>query len=216
MLNDLNQLLPVPASANPYQPGEAIGANGHDDCGTLTTPSGVAITGQAAINLGVACGGNADSQRTFFPGVGDISRLQDSANSVYHALQFSARRTIGDLQLSVAYTYSHSIDDSSDRFDNTFVNSYNVATNRASSNFDQRHNFAVSYIYSLPFFKQPGFTHSVLGGWQISGITIAQTGQPFTVTNGTTFGDNAGVGNGSLVQGNSRPDRVTGVSTSPT
>src|SRR6266852_3213277 len=38
MLNDLNQLLPVPASANPYKLGEAIGANGNDDCGTLTTP----------------------------------------------------------------------------------------------------------------------------------------------------------------------------------
>src|SRR5947209_965192 len=53
---NLNQLQSVPASANPYKPGEAIGANGHDDCGTLTTPSGVAVSGQAANNLGVACG----------------------------------------------------------------------------------------------------------------------------------------------------------------
>jgi hypothetical protein len=208
MLNDLNQLLPVPASANPYQPGEAIGANGHDDCGTLTTPSGVAITGQAAINLAVACGGNADSQRTAFPGVGDISRLQDSANSVYHALQFSGRRTVGDLTLSLAYTYSHSIDDSSDRFDNNFVNSFDIRGNRGNSSFDQRHSMAISYIYALPFFKGAGLTHKVLGGWQISGITIAQTGTPFTVTNGTDFGDNAGVGNGVATAG-SRPDLVS-------
>jgi hypothetical protein len=145
-----------------------------------------------------------------------VTRLEDTANSTYNALQVSARRTIGDLQLSLAYTYSHSIDDSSDRFDNTFVNSYDIRTNRGPSNFDQRHNFALSYIYALPFFKGSGFKHSVLGGWQISGITVAQTGQPFSVTNGTTYKDNAGVGNGSLVQGNSRPDRVTGVSTSPT
>src|SRR5207253_4408929 len=133
MLNDSNQLLPVSTSANPYKPGEAIGANGHDDCGTMHTPSGVPVTGQAAINLGVACGGNADTQRTGFPGLSDIFRLEDTANSSYHALQTSARRTVGDLTLSLAYTYSHAVDDSSDRFDNNFVNSFDIRQNRANS-----------------------------------------------------------------------------------
>ena len=39
-------------------------------------------------------------------------------------------------------------------------------------------------------------THSILGGWQWSGIVAFSTGTPFTVTNGTDIGDNAGVGNG--------------------
>jgi hypothetical protein len=217
-----NQIFPVNPAANPYAPGEVITAA---DCApeiassfpvASTTSAGVPITGQAATNLFVACGGNPQPLRSNFLGYGNVTRLEDTANSTYNALQVSARRTIGDLQLSLAYTYSHSIDDSSDRFDNTFVNSYDIRTNRGPSNFDQRHNFALSYIYALPFFKGSGFKHSVLGGWQISGITVAQTGQPFSVTNGTTYKDNAGVGNGSLVQGNSRPDRVTGVSTSPT
>jgi hypothetical protein len=225
--SNTNQIFPVSGAANPYASGEVITAA---DCAPevasintganvpvpSTTSSGAPITGQAATNLFVACGGNPDPLRPNFPGFGRVTRLEDTANSIYHALQVSARKTVGDLQVSLAYTYSHSIDDSSDRFDNTFVNTYNIATNRGPSNFDQRHNFALSYIYSLPFFKQAGFTNKVLGGWQISGITVAQTGQPFSVTNGTTFGDNAGVGNGSLVQGNSRPDRVTGVSLTPT
>ena len=59
-----------------------------------------------------------------------------------------------------------------------------------------RHNLTVSYVYGLPFFKASGLTHTLLGGWQISGITVAQAGLPFSVTNGTTYGDNAGVGNG--------------------
>ncbi len=139
-------------------------------------------------------------------GFGNITRLEDTANSIYNALQFSARRTLGDLQLSVAYTYSHSIDDSSDRFDGAFVDSYNTAANRASSNFDQRHNLAISYVYALPFFKGSGMQNKLLGGWQLSGITIAQTGNPFSVTNGTDFGDSAGVGNG--VGTGSRPDLV--------
>ena len=203
---NLNQLQSVPASANPYKPGEAIGANGHDDCGTLTTPSGVAVSGQAANNLGVACGDDPNPLRPLL-GFGNITRLEDMANSSYHALQTTARRTVGDLTLSLSYTYSHSIDDSSDRFDGAFVDSYNIPRNRASSSFDQRHSLAISYVYLLPFFKGAGMVHHALGGWQVSGITIAQTGNPFSVTNGTDFGDSAGVANG--VGTGSRPDLVS-------
>ncbi len=202
---NLNQLLSVPASANPYKVGEAIGGSGHDDCGTAKTPSGVSITGQALTNLGVACGNDPNPSRPL-RGYGDITRLEDQANSIYHAFQATARRTVGDLTLSFAYTYSHSIDNSSDRFDGAFVDSYNIARNRGSSSFDVRHNLAISYVYALPFYKGSGLAHTVLGGWQVSGITIAQTGMPFSVTNGTDFGDNAGVANG--VGTGSRPDLV--------
>jgi hypothetical protein len=173
------------------------------------TPSGVPITGQAAVNLAVAgCGASADPLRTAFPGYSNLTYLRDSANSIYHALQVAANRTVGDLTLSLGYTYSHSIDDSSDRGDTAFVNAYNFAANRASSTFDQRHALSLSYVYGLPFFKRAsGFEHAVLGGWQVSGITVVQTGNPVSITNGTTFGDNAGVGNG--VGTGSRPDQVS-------
>jgi len=69
-----------------------------------------------------------------------------------------------------------------------------------------RHNFSLSYVYALPIFKGSGLAHSLLGGWQVSGITTAQTGTPFSVTNGTTFGDNAGVANGTGT--GSRPDII--------
>ena len=111
----------------------------------------------------------------------------------------------------MAYTYSHSIDDSSDRYDGNFVNSYDVALSRASSNFDQRHMLNVGYIYDLPFFKKPGITHTLLGGWEWSGIVAFATGTPLTITNGTTYGDNAGVGNG--VGTGSYPDLVGNPST---
>ncbi|HEV1996339.1 MAG TPA: carboxypeptidase regulatory-like domain-containing protein [Candidatus Acidoferrum sp.] len=201
LLSNANQIVPLPASANPYKPGEAIGPN---DCATLTTPSGVPVTGQALINLNVACGNvNVDAQRTNFRGFSNINTLRDAANSIYHSLQVGAQRTLGDLTLSLSYTYSHSIDDSSDRSDNAFVNTYNIAANRASSNFDLRHNLSVSYVYALPFFKGSGFSHALLGGWQVSGITVAQTGTPFNVTFPT---DNAGVGNGTGT--GARPDLV--------
>jgi hypothetical protein len=122
----------------------------------------------------------------------------------------SARKTVGTLQLSASYTYSHSIDNASSAGDTSFVNSYNLAANRASSNFDQRHVFTLSYIYDLPFFKTGGLTHTLLGGWQWSGITAIQTGTPYSVTNagdGAAIpGDNAGVANGTGT--GSRPDLI--------
>jgi TonB-dependent Receptor Plug Domain. len=208
LLTNGNQILPTPASENPFAAGQPIT---DADCASVanTTPTlanGTPVTGQAFINLGVACGANPDLSRTALPGYGSITQLRNQANSIYHAFQAGVNRSVGALTLSVAYTYSHSIDDSSDRSDTAFVNSYDIASNRGNSNFDLRHSFSVSYVYALPFFKGGGLTNKLLGGWQVSGITIAQTGTPFSVTNGTNFGDNAGVGNGTGT--GSRPDLV--------
>lgn len=176
----------------PYSPGASGGP-----------PSG------AAVNMFVACGNDPNFFRPFI-GYGDIRRQENASSSIYHALQLSARRSVGSLQLSAAYTYSHSIDDASSAGDTSFVDSYNLAANRASSNFDQRHVFSLSYIYDLPFFKGSGLTHTLLGGWQWSGITLVQTGGPFSVTNGgdgVVPGDNAGVADGTASAG-SRPDLI--------
>ena len=112
---------------------------------------------------------------------------------------------MGALSLSLAYTYSHSIDDSSDRYNGDFVNSYDIAANRASSNFDQRHLLNIGYIYDLPFFRKPGLAHTLLGGWQWSGICHFQPGRRHR-HQWHHFGDNAGVGNG--VGTGSYPDMV--------
>jgi hypothetical protein len=227
---DINQIPPVPASQNPYKPGEIFdggvddtgAAPVHDDCGTGTTPSGVPIPGYnldqdpadqtpgtPGVNMFVACGNNADFFRPF-PGYSSIRRQENAASSIYHALQLSARRTVGALQLSASYTYSHSIDNASSGADGSFVNSYDLGMTRASSNFDQRHVFTLSYTYDLPFFKGSGITHTLLGGWEWSGITSVQTGTPFSITNGgdgiATPSDNAGVANGVGTAG--WPDRI--------
>ena len=190
---DLNQVHDL-IGANPYKPGEAIGPN---DCANATTPSGVAITGDALLHLDIACGADPSPSRPFV-GSSNITFLQYAASSSYNALQFSARRSIAPLTLSVAYTYSHSIDDASDGgFGSTpsIIDSYNLASGRSSSDFDERHNLSISYVYDLPFFRSPGLGNKVLGGWQYSGIMTTQTGTPFSVIY-SGFSDNAGVSNG--------------------
>jgi hypothetical protein len=214
---DLNQMYPVAGSLNPYGPGQVITAA---DCAGVTpnpitgiataTPGAgttyrTAQTGGWANNLAVACGNNADYYRPFF-GVHTITRLENRANSNYNALQVALRRSLGSLTLTSAYTYSHSIDDSSDRYDLTFVNSYDPNFTRASSNFDERHMLNTGWVYDIPLFKENGLRHSLLGGWEWSGIESFGTGIPLTITNATTYGDNAGVGNATGT--GSFPDKI--------
>jgi len=145
--------------------------------------------------LGIACGNDANPYRPN-PGFSNIQFIQYAANSSYNSLQVAVTRSIAPLTLGIAYTYSHSIDDSSDRFDHSLVNSYNIPLGRASSNFDQRHLLNMSYVYDLPFFRSStGWTKTFIGGWALSSIISIHTGTPFSVLD-TAFADNAGVSNG--------------------
>jgi hypothetical protein len=196
--NDLNQLHDLNQKDNPFTGEEALTGN---ICNYLTvdgTPNGTPVTGDALLHLNIACGNvDPDLYRENFPGWDTVQGIGLNTSSSYNALQVSGRREAKDLELSLAYTYSHSIDNMSDRWDTNFVDTYNLRGNRASSNYDQRHIFNMTYIWHLPFFAHSGpRTHSLLGGWEWSGITLVQTGEPFSITNGNFYGDNAGVANG--------------------
>jgi hypothetical protein len=229
---EYNQLHPLTAGQNPYTQGQVItdecsnlanGAYATDAYGVPTnavtsygtpipyraakTSSGVASG--AAVNLFVACGNNANPFRPY-AGIGDIQRKDQTGSSNYHALEGTVRHNIGGLELNAAYTYSHSIDDSSDYNDTGFVNAYNLNAYRASSNFDIRQNITLAYVYDAPFFKHSnGLTGKLLGGWQWSGITLIQSGTPFSVYNEglNATADNAGVGN-SFATAGSYPDLI--------
>ncbi|HEY6329769.1 MAG TPA: carboxypeptidase regulatory-like domain-containing protein, partial [Blastocatellia bacterium] len=69
-------------------------------------------------------------------------------NSSYNSLQVTVRHASGPLQLLAAYTYSKSLDQSSNLGEE--VNPIDPALSRALSAFDIRQNFVVSYNYRLP------------------------------------------------------------------
>ena len=174
----------------------------------------------AAVNLAVACGTVSPNAFRPFAGYGSIGRKDQTGSSNYNALEISVRHNLGGLELNLAYTYSHSIDDSSSANDVGLINSYALDTFRNSSTFDQRHTITLAYVYDLPLFKgQHSLAGKLLGGWQWSGITLLQSGTPFSVYNDGNGviapGDNAGVGNGSaqidnlgVLGGESYPDLV--------
>ena len=254
----LNQL-PVPPTGadtgifptgNPYSPGQPITAH---DCATYSGfVSGGYVRGNFTVgnivvtpnqpawqNLAAACY-TTDSLnipppsalRVFAPGIGRVLSLQNIADSTYHGLQATLRRTRGPVTVGVSYTYSHSLDDSSDRSDASFVNSDNIKAGWASSDFDQRHLLNLNYIFAFP--KLSGYLERSLlkeaadsktaspqsssqllrvltDGWEFSGITSFQSGTPFTVingggSNGISLPDNAGVAN--LAGAGSYPDVI--------
>jgi hypothetical protein len=174
-----------------------------------------------------------------YPGLGRVLSLQNVANSSYHALQTTVRHSSGPLTLGVSYSYSHSIDDASDRSDPVLVNSYDLRENKASSNFDERQLATISYVYQLPLKNfprsfidaieerqpQPNATPQpdccsklrteLLDGWELSGVTLLQSGTPFTVINSAgntaiSLTDNAGVSSG-LGIAESYPDVMKGL-----
>jgi hypothetical protein len=160
------------------------------------------------------------------------------ANSRYDALQFTLRRTRGPLTAGLSYSYSHSLDNASDRSDPVLVDSYNLRSNWASSNFDERHLLTFSYLYQIPNLAREFWNAAIeplsddgpsgkdpkccskwldqfFGGWEISGVTLFQTGTPFTVINsagntGIALTDNAGVSSGLGIAA-SYPDVVRGL-----
>jgi hypothetical protein len=240
-VRDLNQLEPLSSSLNPFAPGQPItasvcnsgaiynyfsvtGSNPTGQTGISSSP-GIGPTTPGYTNMVVACTGSsgfistshkplgisADAVRPY-PGFSNIISVDNIATSAYHGLQTTLRATTGKLTVGASYTYSHSIDDSSDRSSANFANSLDIKSNRASSDFDQRHLLNVTYLYDLPFLKLlDGFRglagppadddpadagaaapsaqmnsiwRGLLSGWQISGITTFQTGTPFSVVNG--------------------------------
>jgi hypothetical protein len=110
-------------------------------------------------------------------------------NSNYNALEVSLRHTSGRLEFSAGYTYSKSMDDSSNLGEE--VNPINPAASYALSSFDLTHNFVVSYNYKLPVDLLFHSANRWSKGWEFSGITHFSTGLPVTLT---SYGDNSLLG----------------------
>ena len=90
-------------------------------------------------------------------------------NSNYNSLQVTLRHSSGPLQLLAAYTYSKSLDQSSNLGEE--VNPLNPSLSRALSAFDITHNFVVSYSYQIPLARLLKKANRWTQGWEFSGIT---------------------------------------------
>jgi hypothetical protein len=122
------------------------------------------------------------------PNFGSNALQSTIGHANYNALELSARHTSGRLEFSAAYTYSKSLDQSSNIGEE--VNPFDPALSYALSSFDVTHNFVFSYDYQLPF-DRLSHPNRLSRGWSLSGITRFASGFPVTLTNN---GDNSLIG----------------------
>jgi hypothetical protein len=152
--------------------------------------------------------------RSLYQGINGYSGFQLFANdaySHYNSLQTTLSRRWAAGYFQAAYTFSRSTDATSTgntAFNTAFNNEFTLADSRGLSDFDRTQRLVVSYRYDLPFFKgETGAKGMLLSNWAVSGITIAQSGEPFSVLDsgaGTAFlgaGFTPGTLTGSLAGG---------------
>lgn len=102
---------------------------------------------------------------------------ESKGKSSYHSLQASANKRMSHgLQIQVAYTWSKLLEEL------RFINTFDPAPSKMIGEFDNPHRFSAGFIYEMPFGRGKRFGSDnpvlsrIIGGWQVSGIYIYQTG----------------------------------------
>ena len=118
----------------------------------------------------------------------DISPQTSTGNSVYHAFTLTlTKRFSHGVELLSGWTYSHTIDDSTDL--STLLNpqdNNNPKGERGNSDFDQRHRWITSAVFLSPYHQSdPGFGKKFLAGFTVAPIIEVASGRPYNILIGT-------------------------------
>lgn len=139
------------------------------------------------------------------PQFSSLYAWRSMAWSNYNAMQMTLRHKMSSsLQFDLNYTFSKSIDISSDAervgpasngsllgLNNNIINAWNPNAQKGVSSFDLTHQFNANWIFEMPFGRgrlvgrdagKP--LDAVIGGWQLTGLMRWTSGFPVTVDNG--------------------------------
>jgi hypothetical protein len=129
-------------------------------------------------------GGNVDLRVPYIGYASESISYRAAGISAYNALQVHVEKRMSKgLQVGFSYTYSHATDEQSAM--GLFYNGNNPLDLRGgygSSDFDRTHVVNFNYVYQLPdFFAKSSLAGKAADGWALEGITIIQSGQPYSV-----------------------------------
>jgi carboxypeptidase family protein len=116
----------------------------------------------------------------FGPAFGNDDFESSIGNSNYNSFQTSLRHSGKRIDLSIAYTFSKSLDQASSLADP--VNPFNPNLTRALSAFDLKHILVATYEYQLPLERLSPRATFLTQGWAVSGITRLSSGFPVTIS----------------------------------
>ena len=131
-------------------------------------------------------GNNGRPQFAQFNRTGTSRTRVNTNKSQYHGLQVKVdRRFRNGFLLTNSYTLSRSKDYVNE---NTSIGTpIDFELSWGRSNFDRLHNYVATALYELPWgpghrWLSEGLLGKVIGGWQVSGIFVAQSGTPLNIT----------------------------------
>ncbi len=138
----------------------------------------------------------------------NINQVSSIGMSNYNAMWVTARKAFRNgLNFNSNYNYSKSLDTGS-LSGTVLQDATRPYLNYGPSDFDVRHRISLNAIYLLPFKG-----NRLIEGWQLSGITQWQTGNPLNITTTSTFTGTSGVLHPNLLQPvqytKTRPSNVT-------
>lgn len=149
-----------------------------------------------------------------YKGFDAINLFEPVFTSNYNGLQAQFQKHFSENSLITAnYTWSHTLTTASGDY-RAAQYSYNLRADYGNADFDRRHVFTATYVYTLPFYKaQQGFAGHLLGGWELSGLLYLNTGRHYTASTSScgSRADRAGLGLCGNTYSGARPDEVPGV-----
>ena len=121
-----------------------------------------------------------------------VEAFESGANSFYNGFTLALKRRFSThYQVNLAYTYSKAIDDVTDFTSVVPFNSIDEgkmpeyptmpALDRGPSVNDQRHRVITNFVWNLDYLHgAKSAARYLIDGWALSGIILAQTGQPYS------------------------------------
>jgi hypothetical protein len=144
----------------------------------------------------------------------------------YNAGTISAHKLAANFQFEISYTYTRDLTNINgvtgtpasgfaNEFGQTLSNPYAPATDYGNTSFARRERVLATFLYQLPFGKgrtflnNSGLLSQAVGGWELSGVALFQSGPFMSVT---TPSDPSGTGYNLYNFNGGRADTVPGVS----
>jgi hypothetical protein len=144
---------------------------------------------QAAAMVQSLPGFNANCNPATFAGCvpfGDMDANYSNGSSIYHGFSANLRKRFKrHYEFLASYTWSHSIDDSTDLQSTlTPQDSYFPAEERSTSLFDQRNRLVFSGVYQSERLSGNGFASKFFSNWTVAPLIEIASGRPFNVITG--------------------------------
>jgi hypothetical protein len=152
------------------------------------------VAKQAAIDQGTTNPNTANLRP--YPNFNYVEAINPTwGNSFYNSLQLKLEQRVRwGISYLVSYTWAKYIDNGSESYNflggSWAADIYNLRLERADSTAEIPQHLVASYVWELPFgrgrtFHMNGLLDAIAGQWQISGLVIAQNGQPVDVEQST-------------------------------